>query len=139
MRPIKFRVWAIEAEKWLNIYDFAHDKTGIHPFGISPQCVRIQQFTGLKDKTGKEVYEGDIVKFKYSVGNFAWEFMDDKETKRQAKLIGKTFITTVIWNDNAGFELNSGDIENIKSTHMSFPILYCKNGKIIGNIFENKL
>ena len=57
MREIKFRAWDIEKKQMLHIHTlFLKNKDEICPPGI------LMQYTGLKDKNGKEIYEGDIVR-----------------------------------------------------------------------------
>lgn len=81
----KFRVWDTEKNEWLwtsepDVIPY----NGFHLFGecmlfqnvnISKlsNCV-IQQFTWLKDKNGKEIYEGDIVEYSIEWGYWQQDY-----------------------------------------------------------------
>ena len=54
-RSIKFRAWDVKENKMLLAVDICHFPARYKRGKI------LEQFTGLRDKFGKEIYEGDIV------------------------------------------------------------------------------
>ena len=115
---IKFRAWDLEAKEMshfglielacCDLYLFKPTEYPDSPF--KPQTgklVEVMQFTGLLDKRGKEIYEGDI-------------------------LGQEQFLPWGIKWDKAGFYAY-----NLHNPFALYPLESATNREVIGNIYEN--
>ena len=125
MREIKFRAWDKENKEMLDVqeldYEDSYDgqpmiRTTKYSDYFDTEEMLLMQYTGLKDKNGKEIYEGDIVKFR---------FKEDRE--EFPDLIGyieyqSTFAAFRIMSNQGSFKIDITEIKFIEK---------------IGNIYNN--
>jgi uncharacterized phage protein (TIGR01671 family) len=119
MREIKFRAWDIEDKVMLDIYSLDFVRNGhfwiedARRLMFEPKDVVLMQYTGLKDKNGKEIYEGDII----TLDGFS-------PSKYEICFIEGAFC---LWREELPMAIESVHIEDSTGNH----------AEVIGNIYEN--
>lgn len=119
MREIKFRFYDKTEKKMRYFNDIWNMPQPDYDFD------EIQQYTGLKDKSGKEIYEGDIVEYK--TYRFGKNGKDEKKTQ----------LGEICWIEN-GFEVTWINPIDYVASGYQFVESLCREIKVVGNIYENK-
>lgn len=121
MREIKFRVWD-EGEKrfWYFLLQDILERRIVYRGSWDEKVARYKkaQYTGLKDKNGVEIYEGDILK------------SADKYNE----------IVSVVWNHGEfqlRLEFKRIDVKGQEYTHHAYIKIYPHRYIVIGNIYEH--
>lgn len=119
MREIKFRAWIKKAKEMVPVTEILFDFNRKNIFRCTPRFgfdntedsyAVLMQFTGLFDKNGKEIYEGDVVS--------AWSTGVKTIGEVKQRNDGMWFIYPPLWH----FNPNSKGRDDVE---------------IIGNIYEN--
>lgn len=124
MRTLKFRAWCFTDKKF-------YDRVCVGNTSTDDPCSIVwvsdergwvnfdkldgvfQQFTGVKDSKGVEIYEGDLIKFLHDPNSF--------EVKFENSPSGSSFILVSKNSEDLGYSLTTDSSEY----------------KVVGNIFEN--
>ena len=128
----KFRFWDIANRKYE--YDLEIQGSVNNVFALDKY--HTEQFTGMADNYGRDIYEGDIVEFTYRVGDLAWQDMDDVEAEKNMEMTGKRYKGVVEREPIGGVNLQIS-CGPPRSTHLIFPLAYLVGCEVVGNINQS--
>lgn len=136
-REIKFRVWHKELKRFLTKEEYCLDFDGkliflemdeccgredyVTLISVNPNLYVIQQFTGLKDRNDKDIYEGDIIYWRVTPNTSPIAQSSHGEIVYSSK-------------GSAQFCLK---MPEYGISYCFNPVILNENFTVVGNIFEN--
>lgn len=125
-REIKFRAWDIRDRHWID--PEIVDRWAVFSLKLEPMTHIINQYTGRKDKSGKEIYEGDIAEDK--VNNCVWRYII-----QPLFFMGNNLFAVCIWRNftviDGGIVMGDYSAQDGSWNYISSTV------EVIGNIYEN--
>lgn len=125
MREIKFRAWDKKHKEMADPFTIPWALTFQPPSGQFrgwDDCV-FMQYTGLKDKNGKEIYEGDNIKFSFYNGYSNLHYAEE------AVIYWNKELVHFEWMSARRLAVSLGD-RNLQSNELI-------SKEVIGNIYES--
>jgi len=115
MREIKFRAWDREEKNYI-FFDALDGILSKCDEVYRQRCVGVfEQFTGLRDKNGKEIYENDICKIRFDIDKVE-DYIYASLTEKEIRTCERVFVVeSPLFNNQP--ELNADIIEIIGNIH----------------------